>query len=51
MNHLWDEMDAWKYKIFMNTGEFNKLTWIGGCLPLLAVVYLDFLDFNDNGPH
>jgi hypothetical protein len=21
----------------MNTGDFNRLTWIGGCLPLLAV--------------
>jgi hypothetical protein len=37
LNHLWYEMDAWKDKIFMNTGDFNRLTWIGGCLPLLAV--------------
>ncbi|XP_047076398.1 uncharacterized protein LOC124686515 isoform X1 [Lolium rigidum] len=50
LNHLWYEMDAWKDKIFMNTGDFNRLTWIGGCLPLLAVLYLDFLDFNDNAP-
>jgi hypothetical protein len=30
-------MDSWVYKLFFTPGDPNKLTWIGGCLPVLAV--------------
>ena len=37
LEHLFEEMENWKNKIFMNTGDFNRIAWIGGCLPLLGV--------------
>jgi hypothetical protein len=37
LDHLWDEMDSWVHKLFFNPGDPNKLTWIGGCLPVLVV--------------
>lgn len=33
---------------FSDGSDFNRMLWIGGCLPLLAVVYMDFLDFGAN---
>ncbi|XP_047064123.1 uncharacterized protein LOC124671847 [Lolium rigidum] len=48
LNHLWNEVDAWKAKVFKDGSDFNGMLWIGGCLPLLAVVYMDFLDFGVN---
>jgi hypothetical protein len=37
LNHLWNELDAWKAKVFKDGSDFNRMLWIGGCLPLLAV--------------
>lgn len=45
LNNLWNEMNSWKAKILQDKSESNRILWIGGCLPLLAVVYMDFLDF------
>lgn len=45
LDHLWKEIDAWKNRCIANRGE-GHLSWVGSCLPLLAVVYLDFLNFN-----
>ena len=47
LHHLFEEIENWKNKIFMNTGDFNRVSWIGGCLPLLGVGYKSFqLFFN-----
>ena len=37
LDNLFEEMDSWKDKIFNNTLDYNRITWIGGCLPLLGV--------------
>jgi hypothetical protein len=37
LNHLWNEVNAWKTKVFKDGSDFNRMLWIGGCLPLLAV--------------
>jgi hypothetical protein len=33
LNHLWNEIDAWKAKVFKDGSDFNKMLWISGCLP------------------
>jgi hypothetical protein len=37
IDHLWEELDAWWNKVFLIGKDPNRLLWIGGCLPLLAV--------------
>jgi hypothetical protein len=37
IDHLWEELDAWWNKFFLIGKDPNRLLWIGGCLPLLAV--------------
>ena len=43
LNNLFEEIDSWKDKIFNSTLDYNRISWIGGCLPLLGVrVMLQF---------
>jgi hypothetical protein len=37
LNHLWNEVNGLKAKVFKDGSDFNKMLWIGSCLPLLAV--------------
>jgi hypothetical protein len=37
LNNLWNEMNSWKTKVLQDQSNSNKILWIGGCLPLIAV--------------
>ncbi|KAM0825586.1 hypothetical protein ACQ4PT_069458 [Festuca glaucescens] len=48
------QIDKFHDKVFDvdTVAEFNRKLWVGGCLPLLTIVYMDFLHFpNGGGPH
>ena len=40
IDHLFQEIDTWKDRIFNDDGDYNREAWIGGCLPVLAVCAL-----------
>ena len=42
IGHLFEEIDTWKDRVFNGDGDYNRETWIGGCLPVLAVCFLNF---------
>jgi hypothetical protein len=37
LNNLWNEMNSWKTKVLQDQSNSNRILWIGGCLPLIAV--------------
>jgi hypothetical protein len=37
LTHLFEEIDSWADKTSKDSGTSSKTTWIGGCLPVLAV--------------
>ncbi|CAM0946042.1 unnamed protein product [Alopecurus aequalis] len=45
LEHLFEEIENWRKKLFLDSSNYNKELWIGGCLPLLGVAHLDFIDF------
>ncbi|KAM0854487.1 hypothetical protein ACQ4PT_050412 [Festuca glaucescens] len=51
LSHLFNEIDKFHKKVFEVdiVAEYNRNLWVGGCLPLLTIVYMDFLDFSNGG--